>query len=129
MFFIWCVRQFLLDKFLTLGHEKDSHFPNTGVCRQFVRVFSQVSAKQKRSSPCLWLAAVQSFVRNWKTEEPCQVHRVASWESLSCRRERWWSHLQRKRVVAIEKPYRVGENCIPRLSEQVPRRRGREAVD
>lgn len=73
------------------------------MCRQFVRVFSQVSAKQKRSSPCLLLAAVQSLVHSWEAEKLCQVHCVASWESLGCRREKRWSHPQRKRVSSQRK--------------------------
>lgn len=47
-FFVWCVK-FLLDKFLTLGPEKDSHFPNMGdvltVCEGFFPSVCQAKEK------------------------------------------------------------------------------------
>lgn len=67
MFFVWCFRQFLLDKFLTLGPEKDPTFQTWEMCRQFVRGVCQ--AKEKLP---LLVAGCCS-----ETEEPCQVHCVA----------------------------------------------------
>lgn len=98
--------------FCLLDLKKNPTSQTREMCRRFVRVFFQVSDKQKRSSPCLLLAAVQSLVHSWETEETCQVHCVAGWESLSCRRDKKMESPAEEKGRQLEKNHTEQERFV-----------------